>query len=217
MSDSYYAEVVSGYEDFLRGKTHPRAKKAVDLLAPVSSERLLDVGCGRGDVIREGSKRCEAIGIDFSEASMDFARSQGLSAVRGSVTNLPFKGEAFDEVSFMEVIEHLTENELRESLREIHRILKTGGRFVVQLTTHPYGEFPFDFILKIYLRLSDRYGKFYTDWKTREQVLHLAKKDFEIIGVEEEGSPGFAREMKTLVKRGIIPFRILWIFLKKGP
>lgn len=64
-------------------------------------------------------------------------KQHGLEGVCADLKRLPFRGAAFDCVTCIEVIHHC--HPLAETLAEVRRILKPGGRvFVVEnTTTHP--------------------------------------------------------------------------------
>ncbi len=112
---------------------------ALDRAAPVPGETVVDLGCGRGqDVIRAAALVREgghAIGVDLSAEMLDKARR----LVPGSLSNVRFVRSAFaplelpDAVADVVVsncaINHAPDKEA--VYREIHRVLRPGGRFVV--------------------------------------------------------------------------------------
>lgn len=112
---------------------------ALDLAAPAPGETLVDLGCGRGqDVVRAAARvgpEGLAIGIDLSEEMLERARR----AVPPGVVNVRFLrcdlaalrlagGSAHVVVSNC-TINHAPDKEA--VFREIHRVLRPGGRFVV--------------------------------------------------------------------------------------
>lgn len=101
---------------------------------------ILDVGCGGGRTL---SKLAEAVsegrvyGIDHSEESVATSPktnanwiSMGRVEVRlGSVSQLPFADEMFDLITAVET--HFWWSNLQDGMREIGRVLKTGGKLVL--------------------------------------------------------------------------------------
>jgi SAM-dependent methyltransferase len=103
--------------------------------------RVLDVGCGRGEILR----RCadlgvQAHGVDYSPVAVRMARKvvAGDRDVTGSVAvyradakHLPFPDSFFTRVLMFDVVEHLHPGELRRALAEARRVLVPGGRLVI--------------------------------------------------------------------------------------
>ncbi len=106
------------------------------LLDPKSGERILDVGCGTGQLTAEVAQRCaEAMGIDASPEMIATARKnfpQLIFAV-GNATALPFDNE-FDAVMSNAAL-HWIRNQ-RGAIASIARALKPGGRFVFEMGGH---------------------------------------------------------------------------------
>jgi len=91
--------------------------------------RLLDVGCGPGNVLRRLERWGHAFGSDFSLDALAFARSKGMRRLLSSdSTALPFASCAFDVVVALDVLEHIADD--RAALHEIARVLRPGGVFV---------------------------------------------------------------------------------------
>ena len=72
-------------------------------------------------------------GVDISEPTVRQARAAfthgGLRAAAADVRSLPFRDRSFDAIYSMGTIEHFPESET--ALREMHRVLRPGGRAVV--------------------------------------------------------------------------------------
>ena len=81
------------------------------------SPRILDVGCGR-------NKRPGAIGIDRNRDTA----ADVICDIDGG--RLPFRNDAFDEVSLIHVIEHVAD--VIRTVEEVHRISRSGGRIVIE-------------------------------------------------------------------------------------
>lgn len=112
---------------------------ALDLAAPVPGETLVDLGCGRGlDVIRAAGQvgpGGTAVGVDHSEEMLAKARA-GVPPFLGNVRFVRSSLEALElPAGFADVVvSNCTINHAPDKAavyREVRRILKPGGRFVV--------------------------------------------------------------------------------------
>jgi SAM-dependent methyltransferase len=113
---------------------------ANDIAARVPTGRLLDWGCGLGQMTWLLRRRgFDVVPFDIAvtaEKIPDLPLTRGLNVVQGThPTNLPFADGSFDAVLSCGVLEHVDEftgagNEV-ESLHEIHRVLKPDGWFPI--------------------------------------------------------------------------------------
>lgn len=90
--------------------------------------RLLEVGCGRGELLLEARTRgFEVAGLEISpHAAATANRLLGADRVTvGAFDNLDLPPDTFDAVVFADVIEHVRDP--LEFLRRMHRLLKAGG------------------------------------------------------------------------------------------
>jgi SAM-dependent methyltransferase len=77
----------------------------------------------------------EVVGLDLSGVVAGRARRNALAKgdplplLRADIRELPFPADSFDVVYTMGTIEHI--DEYPQSLREIHRVLRPGGRAIV--------------------------------------------------------------------------------------
>ena len=97
---------------------------------------ILEIGTGTGYGIDIIAPRCRRF------VTMDKTRSEELAAmpenvefVQATVPPLPFADESFDYVVSFQVIEHIKRD--REFVREVHRVLKKGGKFIVSTPNRP--------------------------------------------------------------------------------
>lgn len=88
--------------------------------------RVLDVGCGIGDMV---SYRTQTVGVDLNARAVAYCRSRGLSVQQMEPDRLPFPDAEFDGAVLDNVLEHLQQPE--PLLSEIHRVLRSGASFVV--------------------------------------------------------------------------------------
>ncbi|GAB4486950.1 MAG: hypothetical protein OHK006_15420 [Thermodesulfovibrionales bacterium] len=92
------------------------------------SGRLLDIGCGIGDVLRLYR---DSVGIDADPGCVSVCQEQGLPCVQASADALPFEDDSFDSVILNNVLEHIGQPEAVFS--EIRRVLRRGGVLVIEL------------------------------------------------------------------------------------
>lgn len=113
---------------------------AVDELA--GCERILDVGCGDGQIARALAVRgAYVLGIDPTQMHIDIAneRAGGPTYLLGSATNLPAEDDSFDAVVACLVFEHI--DEMDAAVAEVARVLRPGGQFSFFLN-HPLLQTP---------------------------------------------------------------------------
>lgn len=95
--------------------------------------RLLDIGAGRGDLLREAVQAGWTVtGIEPSSSFAEHAaRYSGAEIKREAVERCGFAEGSFDVVILGAVLEHLYNP--NETVREIARILRTGGALFVDV------------------------------------------------------------------------------------
>ncbi len=144
-TDDYYLTNCHGYEDFVMSggrKVGPRFVKALSLAGDLRGKRVLDVGCGRGELVIQSAMRgAEAWGIDYAQAAVDIADGalrtvdvvlrEHTRVQQADVKALPFEDGFFDVVFMMDVVEHLYPHELALALDELYRTIRPGGRLVI--------------------------------------------------------------------------------------
>lgn len=123
----YEAVVATGieglYDRFVEEVT-PRVDKG---------SRVLDVGCGRGQVTGRLALEmpdCQVIGVDLSDDMVQEAREhmsplENLEFRRGDALDLPFDDQSFDVVVSVASIKHWPDR--LTGVREILRVLTPGG------------------------------------------------------------------------------------------
>lgn len=116
----------------------------LDMLGDVAGQRVLDCGCGGGDLALEvAPAAAHVVGFDLSEQSV---RLMGARATRLGVTapggltsvmeRLPFADETFDAVIGKSILHHV---DVAAAMGEVRRVLKPGGRavFIENQVTNP--------------------------------------------------------------------------------
>ena len=139
-----YSSIPTGFYDevFRTGSPIRRAwhiqkfQRVKDCL-PKKMEKLLDIGCFSGSFLSlfpEGRAELQ-LGVDILPGQIEFAQKQYGNDYRHfqSIKSLEDVGKLttqFDVVTLIEVIEHLSREEIRTLFASIDKILKPGGALV---------------------------------------------------------------------------------------
>lgn len=102
-----------------------------------SGYRVLEVGCGTGNVLRVLERACPrgiVIGMDLFAEGLQYARLRtSCPLVQGDIHMLPFNTQ-FELICFFDVLEHLPDDRL--VLRNLHAMLAIGGALVLTVPAH---------------------------------------------------------------------------------
>lgn len=132
--------------------------------------RILDVGCGPGDIaieIASAFPRAKIVGMDLSEPMLKIAQSAAeragvpdrVSFRKGDAKSMPFEDKSFDVVISLNTF-HLVDDQVG-MLNEVERVLKPNGLLLVTD------------IRRSWMRLFYRHLK---DAPTAEQAKEIASK-----------------------------------------
>lgn len=128
MRDSWNATLYDDHHQFVSYY----GKGMVELLALQQGERILDVGCGTGDLAASLTEQgAHVVGIDLSQNMVDAAAHKypHIDFAQRDVTNLSFSNE-FDAV-FSNATLHWVKTP-EAAIHSIYTALKKGGRFVAE-------------------------------------------------------------------------------------
>jgi len=103
---------------------------AFDAVAEARPKRLLDVGCGPGDVTQRfvDELGADVCAIDVSPRMVELAKARGVDARVADAESLPYDNENFDAVFAGWVLYHVPN--LRQAIAECARVLRRSGRLV---------------------------------------------------------------------------------------
>ena len=108
-----------------------------------AQDRVLDLGCGIGNILIALAERTDfslpPVGVDVSPdliriGEREIARAGMQDRIKLQVapaTHLPFEDGSFDVVVTSHVLKHLDDEALLTSFREVVRVLRSGGRFLL--------------------------------------------------------------------------------------
>lgn len=95
--------------------------KVVNDLVPSNVQNLLDVGCGKGEIINyiTMNRNINCTGCDSSIEALKYIKC---NAVAIRLPYIPFSDRSYDLIICLQVLEHLDNPEYRASLLEIQRV-----------------------------------------------------------------------------------------------
>lgn len=145
-TEEYFLTACEGYEDFIESdgeNLSRRLKAAFELAAVEPGMKVLDVACGRGEIVRHCARLgADAYGFDYAHAAIRLARKIVLpqdgeqtpgkmGLVQAEAKKFPYPDKAFDRALMFDIVEHLHPWELQDSLLEVRRVLKDDGMLII--------------------------------------------------------------------------------------
>ena len=120
------------------GRWVPVAKDIIDHFNLKSGDRVLDVGCAKGFLVKDLMKVCpglEVFGVDISEYALMHCEPEVVGRLHlGSGDKLPFPDNAFDCVLSLNTIHNFSRDRAMKALSEIQRL--SGGKAFVQVDSY---------------------------------------------------------------------------------
>ncbi|MFN7150826.1 MAG: class I SAM-dependent methyltransferase [Microthrixaceae bacterium] len=145
MTDPWEAHAEWWQREFTDGVDPEYTEQILPLIAQhlPRGGRLLDVGCGEGQVARMAAELhdMDVVGIEpaMSQVSVATERGGGPRYLQGSAADVPIADASMDAAVACLVFEHI--EALDAALAEVARVLRPGGRFLF-LLNHPLLQTP---------------------------------------------------------------------------
>lgn len=125
-------------------------KAAVKEILKDEPDRILDLCTGTADLLLRIAKKAkddaELTGLDYSYPMLEIARQKAerkkfekINFIHGDAADMPFPDNHFDAIGIAFAFRNLTYKnpDQQKFLKEIHRVTKTGGKFVIIETSRP--------------------------------------------------------------------------------
>lgn len=137
----YFNDTAKDYDNSHDGKfVNCMYQEIVDRVRNLKGDKILDLGCGNGNIINLLKKEREAsyYGLDICENMIEEAKKKCGEYVKftvGDAENLPYKDDQFDIIICNASFHHYTKPEV--AIKEIKRVLKSGGTLILGDPTIP--------------------------------------------------------------------------------
>ena len=128
-----FKRVRTAVQHLLFGTPRTRLLRATRLAMP--NGRLLDIGCGRGGLLRIAAKSYDCVGLEPSPVAAAVARGRGFQVIEANLEDAQLQPASFDVVLMDSVIEHFASP--LDALRIANRALHDHG--IIVLKTPKFG------------------------------------------------------------------------------
>jgi len=125
-------------------------KKVVEIVKATNPDSILDIATGTGDLAINlaETNATKIIGLDISSGMLDIGKTKitakklddRIEMIIGDSENMPFEDNSFDAITVAFGVRNF--ETLENGLKDILRVLKPGGTFVILETSVPT-KFPF--------------------------------------------------------------------------
>jgi len=200
----FFKEIVEKFQESIQQRLTARHLKCFQFAGDIKGKKILDIGSSFGwfeqMALKAGCKR--VVGIEPEEKLFYEAQKEVPKAIfkKGSALKITAKNKSFDLVVMFDVIEHLPKGTEITALKEIKRVLKTGG--ALNLST------PLSFWLTNLMDPAWYFG--HRHYREEQLKKILGKLGFKIEKIEKKG--GFF-EMISIV----LLYTFKWIFRREVP
>ena len=147
-------------------------------------ERLLDIGCGTGYLIKllQNRKNAEYYGLDLSTEMIEIAKAKfddNVYLIEGSADELPYPYEVFDVACCVQSFHHYPYPD--KAMQEANRVLKKGGLYILSDTgCSGIAKYFDNFIFRHFMKSGD-----YAAYSRKDIEKMMIKNGFSIVASEK--------------------------------
>ena len=173
--EAYFLGSCEGYVEFAASEgahLSRRLSQAFEVAEVMPGMLVLDVGCGRGEILRHCARLgARAYGVDYAPVALRMAwglamadeETRGAMGVyQANAKRLPFPAASFDRVLMFDLVEHLHPWELDQALAEARRVLRPNGRLIIHTAPNVWYDryaYPLVRLARTLMRQGARYPK----------------------------------------------------------
>lgn len=175
----------------------------------LNGKRVAELACGSGHnskALLTRYPQAELVGFDISpRACAAYRQNTGFPAVQLDLTrplNNHFQFDQFDAVFIIGGLHHCVVD-LRQSLLNVARMLKTGGVFMMN---EPNSQYFLEFIRNVWYRLDNSFESGTEHALNHKRLLEISENTFECINVDYLGGPAYFGVLNSMILR--VPLRL---------
>jgi cyclopropane-fatty-acyl-phospholipid synthase len=147
-SCAYFLSERETLEDAQKNKT----RLILDLLNPKAGEKILDLGCGWGGMLKciydVTGDRNNLSGYTLSKQQLAYIKSElGFNVSLTNFITVEYEEASYDKIFSIGAMEHVRPNEILRLLRKLYDALKPGGKLVQQFSSLDKEECPASMVL----------------------------------------------------------------------
>ncbi|UCD13022.1 MAG: class I SAM-dependent methyltransferase [Thermoplasmatales archaeon] len=173
--------------DVTRRKPWPQCIDFINELP--KSHTVADIGCGNGRHLLPCAERCKnVIGLDISQNLLNIAKNKikslnNVALIHANMVEIPLKDGTMDSILCIASLHNIKGRDERiRSLKEVHRILKNGGRALISVWSRWQDKYKMHYLKKLFLN-EEEFGDIEIYWRQHNlnipRFYHLySKREF---------------------------------------